>query len=173
MGARLNQGWFMAGKQARSDSRHMAWSHCTTGSSSGPIESVQVIDIRRDVRSGWEPAHCAGITLQFVRPDIRQSCILLVAVSSRASHNPTTSRITAIASPAIAPRRFPPRSGSVIGVEIRKTVDAKYNAVPACCYHSSAPKNDLGFTPIALILMASRRARMYTAPVHAGAMVLT
>lgn len=32
----------------------------------------------------WERslAHCAGMTLQFVRPDIRQSCILLAAVRS-------------------------------------------------------------------------------------------
>jgi hypothetical protein len=61
-------------------------------------------------------AHLAGgsITLQFVRPDIRQSCILLVAVSSCANHNPTTSRTAAMANPAIAGRRLPPRSGSSI-----------------------------------------------------------
>jgi len=59
-------------------------------------------------------AHLAGgsITLQFVRPDIRQSCILLVAVSSCANHNPTTSSTAAMANPAIAGRRLPPRSGS-------------------------------------------------------------
>src|ERR1700688_104606 len=54
------------------------------------------------------------MTAQLVRPDIRQSCSLLVAVSSRASHSPTTSRTTAMIRPAIAPRRFPPCSGSVI-----------------------------------------------------------
>jgi hypothetical protein len=27
-------------------------------------------------------AYCTGMTLQFVRPDIRQSCILLAAVKS-------------------------------------------------------------------------------------------
>ena len=59
-------------------------------------------------------AHGAGITLQFVRPDIRQSCILLAAVKSWASHSPSARIATAIASPAIAPRRFPPCSGSVI-----------------------------------------------------------
>jgi hypothetical protein len=58
--------------------------------------------------------HWAGITLQLVRPDIRQSCILLPAVSSRASHSPNNSNTTAMASPAIAVRRFPPCSGSVI-----------------------------------------------------------
>jgi hypothetical protein len=47
-----------------------------------------------------------SITLQLLRPDIRQSCILLAAVNSCASHNPTASKTTAIASPAIAGRRF-------------------------------------------------------------------
>jgi hypothetical protein len=56
----------------------------------------------------------AGMTLQLVRPDIRQSCILLLAVSSCASHSPVASRTTAMASPAIAGRRLPPWSGSVI-----------------------------------------------------------
>jgi hypothetical protein len=37
---------------------------------------------------------------------------LLVAVSSCANHNPTTSRTAAMANPAIAGRRLPPRSGS-------------------------------------------------------------
>ena len=55
-----------------------------------------------------------SITLQLVRPDIRQSCILLADVNSCASHNPTTSRTTAIASPAIAGRRFSGCSGSLI-----------------------------------------------------------
>jgi len=44
--------------------------------------------------------------------------ILLVAESSRASQSPTTSNTTAIASPAIAPSRFQPGSGSVILCEI-------------------------------------------------------
>lgn len=64
--------------------------------------------------------HCAGMTLQLLRPDIRQSCILLVAVSSRASHSPTTSNTTAIARPAMAPRRLPPGSVSAIARKIRK-----------------------------------------------------
>jgi hypothetical protein len=43
--------------------------------------------------------------LQLVRPDIRQSCILLAAVKSRASHKPTANITAAINNPAIAPRR--------------------------------------------------------------------
>src|ERR1700751_5744403 len=54
------------------------------------------------------------MTLQLVRPDIRQSCILLAAVSSRASHQPTTSSTTAIANPAIAGLRLFLGSGSFI-----------------------------------------------------------
>src|SRR5271170_3534077 len=46
------------------------------------------------------------MTLQLVRPDIRQSSILLAAVNSRASHRPTTKSTTAIANPAIAGVRF-------------------------------------------------------------------
>ena len=49
-----------------------------------------------------ETCYCGWMTLQLVRPDIRQSCILLAAVNSRASHNPTTRSKTATASPAIA-----------------------------------------------------------------------
>jgi hypothetical protein len=61
------------------------------------------------------PNYCGvSIVLQLVRPDIRQSCILLLAVSSWASQSPTTNRTTAMANPAIAGRRFSPWSGSVI-----------------------------------------------------------
>jgi hypothetical protein len=67
--------------------------------------------------------YCAGITAQLVRPDIRQSCILLLAVSSWDSHNPTTSRTTAIANPAIAPRRFPPCSDSLMPVSPEAAVE--------------------------------------------------
>src|ERR1700722_7022243 len=42
------------------------------------------------------------MTLQLVRPDSTQSCILLAALSSCANHRPTTNSTTAIASPAIA-----------------------------------------------------------------------
>src|ERR1700722_6511619 len=42
------------------------------------------------------------MTLQLVRPVITQSCILLAALNSCASHSPTTSSTAAIASPAIA-----------------------------------------------------------------------
>jgi hypothetical protein len=42
------------------------------------------------------------MTLQLVRPVITQSCILLAALSSCASHSPTTSSTAAMASPAIA-----------------------------------------------------------------------
>jgi hypothetical protein len=73
-------------------------------------------------------AHGAGMTLQFVRPDIRQSCILLAAVKSWASHSPSARIATAIASPAIAPRRFPPCSGSVISRSVPETVDMKHPA---------------------------------------------
>jgi hypothetical protein len=55
-----------------------------------------------------------SMTLQLVRPDIRQSCILLAEVNSCANHSPTTSRTTAIANPAIAGRRFSGCSGSLI-----------------------------------------------------------
>jgi hypothetical protein len=48
------------------------------------------------------------MTLQLVRPDIRQSCILLAALSSWASHRPTTSKTAAMANPAIAGVRLPP-----------------------------------------------------------------
>lgn len=51
------------------------------------------------------------MTLQLDRPDMTQSCSLLAAVSSRTSQIPTASRMTAIASPAIAPRRLSPGSG--------------------------------------------------------------
>jgi hypothetical protein len=60
------------------------------------------------------PYRAGSMTLQLVRPDIRQSCILLAEVSSCANHNPTTSRITAITNPAIAGRRFSCCSGSLI-----------------------------------------------------------
>src|SRR5450756_226496 len=76
-------------------------------------------------------SHCAGMTAQFVRPDIRQSCILLDAVSSRASHNPTTRSTTAMARPAIAPRRLPAGSGSVIEAIILAAFDAKFRVVQA------------------------------------------
>jgi len=65
--------------------------------------------------SGVDRRYCAGsIVLQLVRPDIRQSCILLAAVKSCASHTPTASRTTAMIRPAIAPRRLSPCSGSVM-----------------------------------------------------------
>src|ERR1700680_2916648 len=54
------------------------------------------------------------MTLQLVRPDIRQSCILLAAVRSCASHKPAASIATAINSPAIAPRRFGLSWGSLM-----------------------------------------------------------
>ena len=43
-----------------------------------------------------------SITLQFVRPDIRQSCNLLWALSASASHRPPAIRITTMARPAIS-----------------------------------------------------------------------
>src|ERR1700721_1677541 len=52
------------------------------------------------------------MTLQLVRPVIRQSCILLAAVNSWASHNPASSKTTAIARPASARRWLPSCSGS-------------------------------------------------------------
>ena len=59
-------------------------------------------------------AYRAGsMTLQLVRPDITQSCILLAAVRLRTSQIPTASRMTAITSPAIAPSRLFPGSGSL------------------------------------------------------------
>lgn len=61
------------------------------------------------------------MTLQLVLPDIRQSCILLAAVRSRASHIPAPSRRTAIINPAIAPRRVSFPSGSAI-VPVRRPV---------------------------------------------------
>jgi hypothetical protein len=65
--------------------------------------------------SGRGRCHRAGsITLQLVRPDITQSCILLAAVRSCANHTPTASRTTAMMSPAMAPRRLSPPSGSLI-----------------------------------------------------------
>jgi hypothetical protein len=82
-------------------------------------------------------AHGAGMTLQFVRPDIRQSCILLAAVKSWASHSPSARIATAIASPAIAPRRFPPCSGSVIARSVPETVDMKHPSAAVRYYHDS------------------------------------
>ena len=68
------------------------------------------------IRRAPQPARAyrAGrsITLQLVRPVIRQSCILLAAVNSWASHNPATSKTPAIAKPASARRRLPSCSGS-------------------------------------------------------------
>jgi hypothetical protein len=55
-----------------------------------------------------------SMTLQLVRPDITQSCSLLAAVRSCASHTPTASRTTAMTSPAMAPRRLSPPSDSLI-----------------------------------------------------------
>ena len=80
-------------------------------------------------------AHGTGMTLQFVRPDIRQSCILLAAVKSCASHSPSARIATAIAGPAIAPRRFPPCSGSVISRSVPETVDMKHPSAAARYYH--------------------------------------
>ncbi len=66
------------------------------------------------------PCYRAGsITLQLVRPDIRQSCILLAAVRSRASQSPIARTAIAITRPTIAPRRLSPCSGSVIGTAMR------------------------------------------------------
>lgn len=70
------------------------------------------LDVGVEMAAGFYRA--GSITLQLVRPDIRQSCILLAAVSSRASHNPTASRTTAIANPASAGRRFSLGSRSFI-----------------------------------------------------------
>src|ERR1700761_8983936 len=42
------------------------------------------------------------ISLQLVRPDSTQSCILLAALNSCANHSPTTRSTAAIASPATA-----------------------------------------------------------------------
>src|SRR5258708_20082973 len=60
------------------------------------------------------------MTLQLVRPDIRQSCILLAAVRSWASHRPAASITTAINSPAIAPRRFGLSWGSLMVSSVPK-----------------------------------------------------
>src|ERR1700756_2540888 len=73
----------------------------------------------RMVPANGQPAcpkdYLAGsMTLQLVRPDIRQSCILLAAERSRASHSPNASSAAAMISPTIAPRRLSPCSGSVI-----------------------------------------------------------
>ena len=57
--------------------------------------------------------YCAGITLQLVRPDIRQSCIRLALVRLRASQSPNARITMAMMSPAIAPRRPPSDPGSV------------------------------------------------------------
>src|SRR5664279_4322991 len=72
-------------------------------------------------------AHCAGMTAQLVRPDIRQSCILLAAVRSCASHKPIARMTTAITSPAIAPRRLPPWSGSFMARTIQEPEGSGYN----------------------------------------------
>jgi hypothetical protein len=71
------------------------------------------------------------MTLQLLRPDIRQSFILLVAVNSWANHNPTASNTTAIANPAIAGRRFSPFSGSSIATRLHRPLTMTDPTTPA------------------------------------------
>ena len=105
------------------------------------------------------------MTLQFVRPDIRQSCILLAAVRSCASHSPSARITTAIASPAIAPRRFPPCSGSVISRSVPETVDMKHRS--AAARYTTIPQGS-DVPAIALTLRTKRTGAIGALTSHAA-----